>query len=235
MDKWKHPLTQTFSVRESFYQDRRRRRLVCSWCLSAANILHFTWAKLFIYLFGLWGTVVPLNRHQNKHFKVHFRSLISSFHLSKLQTQDQTKKWSGFIKAPLRCPSRHAEPDTSSGWRHPACFSLSHPQKSNSPLEPLRLCLRYLWGPPPPPSASARPADEPGAEAKYASTPELEMGFWYFRCFLLQTDLLTLSNVPMSGLCHVSILIMKSSFMYSFWRENMQRGQKYLAVRFYWA
>lgn len=29
-------------------------------------------------------------------------------------------------------------------------------------------------------------------------------------------DLLTFSIVPMSGLCHVSIFIMKSSFMYSF-------------------
>lgn len=32
--------------------------------------------------------------------------------------------------------------------------------------------------------------------------------------------LLTFSNEPVSGLCHVSILIMKSSFMYSFWKKR---------------
>lgn len=39
--------------------------------------------------------------------------------------------------------------------------------------------------------------------------------------FGIQTfDSLTFSNVPKSGLCHVLISIMKSSFMYSFWREK---------------
>lgn len=65
--------------------------------------------------------------------------------------------------APLMHHSQHAEPGASPGWRHPVSSSLRDPHKSNSPPEPLRLCLRYLWGRPPRPSASARPADEPGA------------------------------------------------------------------------
>lgn len=82
------------------------------------------------------------------------------------------------ILAALMCQNRHAEPGNSSGWRHPANFSLDDPQKSNSPLEPLHLCLQYLWGPPPLPSASAHPADEPGEKGKGRSTHEPEIIFW---------------------------------------------------------
>lgn len=34
------------------------------------------------------------------------------------------------------------------------------------------------------------------------------------------TKSLTFSRAPISGLCHVSILMKKSSFMYSFWKNQ---------------
>lgn len=65
----------------------------------------------------------------------------------------------------------------------------------NSPPEPLRLCLRYLWGPPPRPSASAHPADEPGA----GGARRLNAGSWSYslesRCLIYSHFLMFPSQV----------------------------------------
>ena len=41
---------------------------------------------------------------------------------------------------------------------------------------------------------------------------------------------LTFSNIPVSGLCHVSILMKKSSFMYSFWKAD-----QHIVLYRYWS
>ncbi len=55
-------------------------------------------------------------------------------------------------------------------------------------------------------------------------TKNISAWAWHYRCIQnikkQRNVSLTFSKEPMSGLCHVSILIMKSSFMYSFWGED---------------
>ena len=120
--------------------------------------------------------------------------------------------WAAIV-APLLHHSQHAEPGASPGWRG------SDPHKSNSPPEPLRLCLRYLWGPPPHPSTSAHPADEPGTEA------ERRLNTWTWSRSLIYSHFLMFP----SRVCATFWSLSWSRPSCTRSGGKTQRGQKYVA------
>lgn len=112
------------------------------------------------------------------------------------------------------------------GWMTLAFQSL-YEAVENSPLPPLPLCWRCRWEPPPRFSTSARPGHAPdtwGRAQRLVRVQYWNDGKMGGPGVLLRK--LTFSTVPMSGLCHVSILISKSSFMYSFCVAGKYIGTK---------